>query len=148
LKEALKLISKEPVTLGLHIERKNVVYESKVPDKKLKPRVFVILPQVTTQAIPMAGAKDFPGDIVFLDQFLGVMDEIDKPEELSEFLDYMREIEGRINIPLIILLDKYGSFRDSSGLLIPGANEPNMIMIDFQWGTGFRYKSLKSFWYS
>ena len=146
LKEALNLISKEPVTLGLHLKRGNIVYGNKVPDKKLKPQVFVILPQATTQAILIDIPIDFPGDIVFIDQFLGVMDEIDKPGELSEFLDYMKEIESRIKTPFTTLLDQYGSFHDSSGVLISGANEPNIIMLDFQWGTDFRYKSLESFW--
>src|SRR3972149_2080757 len=146
LKEALRLISKEPVTLGLHIERKNVVYEPTVPDRKLKIDLFVILPQATNKMIKIAGPKELPGDIAFIDQFLGVMDEIDEHDELSQFIDYLRNVENRISAPITTLLDKYGSFKDSSGVLIPGANEPNMIMIDLQWGTDFRYKSLKEFW--
>lgn len=146
LTEAMKLVSREPVTLGLHLERKNVVYESKVPDKKLKPLVYLILPQATTKLIPISGPKNFPGDIVFIDQFLGVMDEIEDPNELSQFIDYLNEVEGKIGFSITTLLDKYGSFKDSSGVLIPGANEPDRIMIDLQWGTDFRYKSLKTFW--
>ncbi|MBI2641587.1 hypothetical protein HYW87_03275, partial [Candidatus Roizmanbacteria bacterium] len=146
LKVALRLINREPVTLGLHIERKNVVYEPTVPDRKLKIELFVILPQATNKMIRIAGPKDLPGDITFIDQFLGIMDEIDEHDELSEFIDYLRSVENRISAPITTLLDKYGSFKDSSGVLIPGANEPNMIMIDLQWGTDFRYKSLKDFW--
>ena len=146
LKEALRLINREPVTLGLHIERKNVVYEPTVPDRKLKIELFVILPQATNKMIRIAGPKDLPGDIAFIDQFLGIMDEIEEHDELSEFIDYLRSVENRISAPITTLLDKYGSFKDSSGVLIPGANEPNMIMIDLQWGTDFRYKSLKDFW--
>jgi hypothetical protein len=146
LKEAVALISKEPITLGLHIERKNVVYESTVPEKKLKIELFVILPQATNKLIPITAPKDFTWDIVFMEQFLGVMDEIEEHEELSEFIDYLREIEKKVHIPITTLLDKYGSFKDSSGVLVPGANDPTMIMIDLQWGTNYRYKSLKSFW--
>jgi len=146
LKEAVALISKEPVTLGLHIERKNVVYESTVPEKKLKIELFAVLPQATNKLIPVTAPKDFTWDIAFMDQFLGVMDEIEEHEELSEFIDYLREIEKKVHIPITTLLDKYGSFKDSSGVLVPGANDPTMIMIDLQWGTDYRYKSLKSFW--
>lgn len=144
--EAIGLISKEPVTLGLHLERKNVVYESTVPDRKLKIELFVVLPQATNKLIPVSVSKDFTWDIAFIDQFLGVMDEIEEHEELSEFIDYLREMENKVHIPITTLLDKYGSFKDSSGVLVPGANNPTMVMIDLQWGTDYRYKSLKSFW--
>lgn len=146
LKEALRLINKVPVTLGLHVERKNVVYESTVPDRRLKIELFIVLPQATNKMTRIAAPKDLPGDIAFIDQFLGVMDEIEEHDELSQFIDYLRSVESRISAPTTTLLDKYGSFKDSSGVLIPGANEPNMIMIDLQWGTDFRYKSLKDFW--
>lgn len=146
LKEAIDLISKEPATLALHLERKNVIYKPVAGNKKLKPQIFVILPQVTLEGFPIAVSKDFPGRIIFLDEFLGVMDEIESPKELSEFIDYLETIETRITIPLITFLDQYGSFKDSSGVLIRGANEPTDIMIDPFWGTDSRYKSLRSFW--
>lgn len=146
LKEAISLIEKEPVTLALHLERKNIVYKSKTKNSKLKPQIFVVLSQATMEGFPIVVPEDFPARITFLDQFLGVMDEINKPEELSEFIDYLDTIEDRINFPITTLLDKYGSFKDSYGVLIRGANEPDIIMVDTHWGGNYRYESLRSFW--
>jgi len=146
LAEAIDLINKEPVTLCLHTERKNVVYKPSDNDRKLKIELFIVLPQVSNILIPISVSKDFTWEITFIDQFLGVMDEIEGQKELSEFIDFFREIDKKAHIPITTLLDKYGSFKDTFGVLIPGANDPTMVMIDLQWGTVYRYNSLKLFW--
>ena len=44
------------------------------------------------------------------------------------------------------MLDKFASFKDSYGILIGGALEPDYIILDPHWGTRMRYQSLAEFW--
>ncbi|MBM3702013.1 MAG: hypothetical protein FJW63_03290 [Actinobacteria bacterium] len=146
LNEALKLISREPTTIAWLLGKQNIVYKPVSENGKLKPFIFVVLPQATMEMIPLTINKDFPGRIIFLEQFLGIADEIDSSKEISEFIDYLETVEDKIDFPLTTFIDKYGSFKDSKGVLIPGANEPDFILVDSQWGTNTRYKTLSEFW--
>ncbi len=146
LKESLKLINREPTTIAWLLGKQNIVFKPVSDNGKLKTFIFVVLPQATMEMIPLAINKDFPGRIIFLEQFLGLIDEIDRSKEIPEFIDYLETIEDKINFPLTTFIDLYGSFKDSKGVLIPGANEPDLILVDLQWGTNTRYKTLSEFW--
>lgn len=146
LKEALDLIGSTSVTLGLRAHGQIVRYASDISGETLKPELFIVLSQTSTtmQRIPLS--EELPGRTVFLDQFLGVFDEIEEIAEVAEFLEYLEEVEPKLSGLPYGLLDKYGSFKDSSGVLVAGARDPDTIMLYPHWGSNKRYETLSKFW--
>lgn len=143
LKESIDLISQEPITLVLHTEGKNIEYKT---DGSFEIKTILVLPLTTLRPLYFNIPKEINCEYIFLDQFLAIMDEIEKGEEFSEFQNYLAEYRNLVGNPITTLLDIFGSFRDSSGVLVPGAEVPDMIILDPSWGTNFRYESLKEFW--
>jgi hypothetical protein len=74
------------------------------------------------------------------------LDEIEDCDELSEFYDYNESLQSSFMLAMTSYLDKYGSFKDSHGVLIPGAREYDSVNIDCNWGSDYRYRSLSKFW--
>lgn len=145
LKDAIAFASKRPVTLALHLSRENVQFQSKYSGKLLEPYLITLIPQVSTQIRGIRIPKDYPGHVMFLDGFLGIIDELDDIDDLSEFIDYLQTNRGSFG-GFSSILDQFGSFKDSMGVLIGGALEPDMISLDPHWGTSLRYRSLLQFW--
>jgi len=141
--DSAKLISRKPITLGVHVERKNVQFKSK-NSKHLKPVFITVIPQVSTTIFSVSIPSKLPGHVMFLDSFLGIIDELDNNDMLSDFLDYYEKYKNIMNLP--ISLDVFGSFKSSYGVLIEGAREPNWISLNPHWGTRLRYETLASFW--
>jgi len=137
LNKVLELVTHQPTTLALHLDRKNVQFRSESNQSFLKPEILTIIPQVSTQIEPFSIPKDLPGRIMLLDSFLGIIDELEYNKTLSDFLEYLDEIEEQIH-PALSPLDKFASFKDSYGILIGGALEPDLIMLDPHWGTRMR----------
>lgn len=147
MERAIAMIATPPVTLALNLDRKTVQLVQEHGTDKLQPFPIVVLCPATTEVVPVA-VPESPADlmVLFLDQFLAIMDEVEHPGELSEFIDYLGDVDTKISVPFISPLDKYGSFKDSSGVLLAGARDPDWIAIDPQWGSNYRYKSLAKFW--
>ncbi len=148
LKECKKLISNAPTRLGLRANQKTVEFRSKKEDACLEPVFLVIIPSsLTENIVVLAYPESFPAKIIGLDQLTGIIDEINEPDELNDFVDYLdKEKTLSRSHELNSYLDIFGSFKDSYGVLVRGANEPDIISLDFNWGSSFRYRSLKSFW--
>jgi hypothetical protein len=146
LKEAIELVSKSPHTLALHVERQNVQFQSKTEERSLSPELIVIIPQTDTAVGSLKIPVTFPGKIMFMDQFLGIMDELDNPEMFSSFLEYWEEYGEKTWNLFIAPLDIFGSFKDSFGVLLEGAVDYDMVSIDPHWGSNMRYKTLSEFW--
>jgi hypothetical protein len=145
LKEAFDLISSSPVTLALHLERANVQFEA-ISDGELKPELFVVVPQVSTEMFSLSLGKGFPGDILFMDQLLGIIDELDETDTFASFIEYREENDERIRSVFVGPLDIYGSFKSSLGTLIEGALDYDFISLDPHWGSRLRYETLSEFW--
>lgn len=146
LREAIELIGAPPVTLGLYADKKIAKYDPDSAGEALEPVVIIVLPQASTQTQPVSIPQSLPGEVMFLDQFLGITDEIERVDELASFLQYRDEIRQKIRTPLTSPLDVFASFRSSHGVLIEGAREPDLIMLDPHWGSSMRYESLARFW--
>lgn len=90
--------------------------------------------------IPKTKARVLP-----LPDFVTIFDSIENIKELDrywEFLDaYSPKIAG-FSGPA----DCFGAFRDSNALLENGAVVPTMIGLDPNWGSTWRYQSLKRYW--
>jgi len=148
LKQSADIIRQPPTRLGLIVEQKIVEFISAKEEKALEPIFLIVLPSpLSDMEGSIAVPEGIEAEIMTLDQVAGIFDEIKKTKELSEFFDYLtKERELARITPLNSYLDRFGSFRDSYGVLVPGAIEPNRIMLDFSWGSNFRFKSLKEFW--
>ncbi len=145
LNKAIELASQQPATLALHLDRQNVQFRSEDEKRTLQPEILIIIPQVSTQIRSFGIPVDLPGRVMFLDSFLGMIDELENPETLADFFEYLDEIEPKLQTGFT-MLDKFASYKDSQGILIGGALEPDFISIDPHWGTSLRYKTLSSFW--
>jgi hypothetical protein len=146
LKEALNLIELPPHTLVLQVERKNVQFQSKTDEKYLIPELIVVIPQTSTSIASIELPVTFPGKIMFMDNFLGIVDELENPEMFISFLEYWDEYGGLIKSNFVSPLDIWGSFKDSHGVLLEGAVDYNYVSIDPHWGSGIRYRTLRDFW--
>lgn len=148
LKESSDLVKKTPVRLGIFAKQQTLEIQSTKEGRVLEPVFVVALPSPLSDIDGHIKIPDgIEAEIMTLDQVAGIFDEIEKPKELSEFVDHLAEEREHARIaPLNSYLDRFGSFKDSYGVLVPGAIEPDQIMLDFSWGSNFRFKSLKEFW--
>ncbi|MBU2539561.1 hypothetical protein KJ786_00135 [Patescibacteria group bacterium] len=149
LQEAQNFFTKSPTRLGLHGEEKMVQFESTKGEGRtaLEPLIITVIPHITTDFGMIGQPKDLVGEIIGLDQFLGIIDEIEDLHEIADFFEYVESMQDSFSLsPMTSYLDRFGSFRDSHSVLIPGANTPNLVVLDPHWGTDFRYRSLSKFW--
>jgi hypothetical protein len=149
LKESADLVKTAPTRLGQFAKERIIEFRSK-KTSTLEPVFIIALPSVITDT---EGSIKIPegieAEIMTLDQLAGIFDEIENPKELNAFIAYLDDERAKSRVPgLNSYLDRFGSFKDSHGVLVPGALEPNMIMLDFGWGSNYRFKSLKQFWAS
>ncbi len=149
IKECNELFSKTPTKFYLMAKNQIVEFRSKKQKKSLRPVFFIALPTpLTSSIIGVEIPRDVPIEIMGIDQIAGIFDEAKDPEEIIRFFDSL-ESERKQNYrmaPLNTYLDRFGSFRDSHEVLIPGALEPDMISLDTNWGSSLRFRSLKEFW--
>lgn len=145
LTEAVDLISSSPVTLALHLERANVQFEAR-PAGDLKPELFIVVPQVSTEIFLLSAPRSLPGNIIFMDQLLGLIDELDEVDTFTSFIEYIEENSERIQPGVFSLLDIFGSFESSLGVLVEGATDYDFISLDPHWGSHLRYETLSKFW--
>jgi len=146
LATSLELIKRVPVSLSLNLEHQIVQIESKKGGETLEPMLIVVLPQATFQLTHIEFPPSLKAEFIFLDQFLGVFDELDNPDEFISFLDYVDELQDKIHIPGTSTLDYFASYKDSHGILISGARKPDFIVLEPHWGSDMRYESLSEFW--
>ncbi len=149
LRESADLVKTAPTRLAQFSENRVAEFRSEKAET-LKPVFIIALPSVISDTEGSIKIPDgIEAEIMTIDQLTGIFDEIEKAKELNDFIDYLEDERAKSRIPgLNSYLDRFGSFRDSHGVLVPGALEPNMIMLDFGWGSNYRFKSLKKFWAS
>lgn len=145
LKIAKKLISSLPVTIGLHTERKNAVFGSGEDGLSLEPLILVIVPMLSPAIEIFKIPESFSAKIVFLDQFLGIVDDLGNVDQIALFYDYLAEYSSQMR-PINDLLDVFASFKLSKGVLVGGAITPNFILLDPHTGSNERFNSLSVFW--
>ncbi len=146
LQEAVELVRMRPNTLALHLDRKDVQFNSGDKELSLTPELIVVIPQTSTSIESINLPNTFPGRLFFMDHFLGIIDELNNPETFSSFIEYWDEYGHLINDYFITPLDIFGSFKDSHGVLLEGAVEYDFVHIDPHWGSGARFRTLKEFW--
>ena len=145
LAEALTLLKKKPITLGLALQKQLVQFPVNTDGLGLEPELLIVLPQSSTAMVSVGFDQELPGRLIFLDDFLGIIDELDNAREFSSFLEFLDEIKGTI-APLNSLLDKFAMFKASLGVITSGATRYDMIALDPHMGSARRYETLTNFW--
>jgi hypothetical protein len=146
LKEALELISTSHITLALHFDRKNIQCKSNSYGEILEPMLIVVIPQVSTQYHSFSIPESLLGHIMSLDEFLGIVDELEDVDSLALFVEYFNEIREKDKSPFLNTLDKFCSFKLFHGVLFSGAEDPEFVMLDPHMGSNMRFKTLANFW--
>lgn len=116
--------------------------------KKPKPYFITVIPECTAGIFLFEPPHNFPGSIVWMNEILGIVDELSEADELSSFFDYLKRLESYRLSPMVSVLDKFASFKDSKGVLVAGAVQPDLIALDPHWGSEYRHRSLCDFWES
>ncbi|HLD98967.1 MAG TPA: hypothetical protein VJB59_01840 [Bdellovibrionota bacterium] len=133
----------QELTLALHLQGHFISYQGR--KKSITPKFVVVAPHLTTGFASFNIPKDLDAELLFMEQLLGIFDELKDADEFDKFMKYLDANRNKTG-PLIGSLDHFGSFRDSHSVLVDGAIEPTMISLDPHWGTEFRYRSLSDFW--
>ena len=146
--EAIKLISGPPVILNLNLERKFIQYGKGSTEEALEVIPLLIVPQLQIQFAFEYPAK-FKNTILFLDQFLGLMDEVNDIDELSDFYDFVKDLRSRPLAGMGLMntvLDMLSNFRGFHGSIEPGANRAGFIAMSPHVGSYMRLANLSKFW--
>jgi len=146
LNKSLELLKSLPVKFALHAERKNVHFDINDSEIQFDCHTFLILPTLGLDESSVKIPRMSSTTVISLPQFFGLFDEIELGDQLWNFLDYCNSNRGMILPGFASILDKWGSYKSSHGLLIDGANEPHMIHIDPHWGSNTRFETLSHFW--
>lgn len=108
-------------------------------------RVLIVLTQSNT-AFGMIEPVKRPARLMPLADFITIVDELDQPDDLEPFWQFVDGQKGMLGPFSSGLADLFASFKDSHGVLVDGAMAPTMIMLDTSWGSSRRFKELCSFW--
>lgn len=147
LSEAQTLMSKSPSRLMFWSIGQIAECRDDEQDSTLEPRFLITTPYLSTRTETIDIPKKLPGVVLPIDQLLGIVDEVKSSEDFADFFEYWNQIRSSTRmIPLNSALDAFASYRYSDSVLIDGVASPSLIVLDFHWGTGYRYESLLDFW--
>lgn len=119
------------------------ICEMQPKDKaELEIELIVVLPVQFIEPQPIDTPEHEHTTYLFLEDYLAIIDSCDDEKELLRFIEYQNSDQFFHTG----MLDLFGSFKDSSGVLVAGADEPNMVVVTPSWGPSFRYGELKEFW--
>lgn len=108
-------------------------------------RVLIVLTQSST-ALGMIEPAKLPARLIPLADFITIVDELDQPDDLEPFWQFIDGQKGMFGPLSSGMADLFASYKDSHGVLVDGAMAPTMIMLDTSWGSSRRFKELCSFW--
>lgn len=147
LKEANDLFLQPPTRVALRADSQIMQLDSpseSVP--ALTPLILTVIPHTTTDLGIIGMPNDLVGEIMGMDQLVGIIDEMESLDEFAEFFEFQEQADGAFSFSMSSTLDRFGAFKDSHGILLAGADVPDMVVLDPHWGDHYRYKSLSSFW--
>lgn len=110
--------------------------------ESLEIQMLVVLPVQFIEPQPINLPKQENTTYLFLEDYLAIIDCCEDEKELLGFIEYQHSDKFFHTG----MLDLFGSFKDSSGVLVAGADEPNIVVVTPSWGPAYRYKELKEFW--
>lgn len=143
----LHILSQSPMTFLLRMEKeKNIMVFKKSDDDKigLKLKTMIVIPRLRI-SLEILKPKITKSIIITLEDLLGIMDEIEDLDEISDFFNFIEDPQIYPS-PVNSLLDIYGAYKDSFKILNPGASQTTSISIAPLYGSGYRYQTLEKFW--
>ncbi len=116
--------------------------EEIVPREKIE--VLYLTGRVTT-ATGMLPTTEL-GQVFPLSEFISIFDSIETIDEFVDFLNFVEKHKKSMFSPMSSLADKFGSFKDSYGILEKGATKYDVIALDPHTGSNWRYKYQSDYW--
>jgi len=106
---------------------------------------FIVIPLLSLRHVAVEMSYDISAQVVWMADFLGIIDDTEYFRELVAFADFLDENRRKI-IPMASFMDRFALFKDSHGVVEQGATTYNMIFVDPHSGTEYRFDTLKKFW--
>lgn len=110
-------------------------------------RIVIVLTQSGT-SFNMFDAPKRPTRVMPLGDLVSIFDGLEDMQELDRFWRFADAQQGALSPFSRALVDLFGTFKDTHGVLVEGAINPTMIALDPHWGSGWRFRSLTEFWAS
>lgn len=82
--------------------------------------------------------------VLSLPDFVTIFDSVHDIDELNRFWEFLDE--NQAVSPYIGPSDQFAAFRDSDSILVDGAVQPSLLMLDPHWGSNWRHRELSKFW--
>lgn len=132
-------------SIHLHLDNQQIMLRN---DEGLLPKFkfITIVPNKSAAMSFLRLPKKMNSEVWYLEQFLILLDELEKPDEISSFIEFKQNLLKKTHLGMLSMADAYAAFKDSNEVLIEGAVLPNFMMIDPNWATERRYKTLSEFW--
>jgi len=108
--------------------------------------ILAILPQRSADGGVVKLPKTRLTQVIPISDLVSIIDSIDDLSEFERFWAYIKTNQSAIQSGFIGLADKFAAFRYTHGVLIDGAIEPDLIMLDPHGGSNWRYEELVKFW--
>lgn len=123
-------------------------FNIKNEDEELVSREKIEILYVTGGVTTVMGMHKIPkyGKVFPFSEFISIFDSIETMDEFVDFLSFVEKHKKSMFSPLSSLADKFGSFKDSNGILEKGAITYDVIALDPHTGSNWRYKYLTSYW--
>jgi hypothetical protein len=106
-------------------------------------RIIIV---VTGTAFSSIAAPERPARLLPLADFITIFDSLSDLDELEHYWKFVDSLGSSLSPFSTGPVDLYASFKDTHGVLIEGANSPTSIVLDPNWGTTWRFKTLADFW--
>lgn len=110
-------------------------------------QIVIVLTQSGT-GFNMLDAPKQPTRLMPLADLVSIFDGLKDMRELEQFWSFADAQRETLSPFSRALVDLFGTFKDTHGVLVEGAISPTMITLDPHWGSGWRFRSLAEFWAS
>jgi len=107
--------------------------------------ILIVLTQSGT-AMGVIDVPERPARVMALADFITIFDSLEDLSEFQRYWKFVDEQRGQLSPFSTGAADLFASFRDSHGVLVEGATQPDWIGLDPHWGTSWRFRELASFW--
>jgi hypothetical protein len=108
--------------------------------------VLAVLPQESTVADMVRLPQTRSAHVLPIVDLVSIFDSIGDLSEFDRFWAYIKATQSAVRLGFLSLADKFAAFRYSHGVLIDGAIQPDLVMLDPHSGSNWRFEELAKFW--
>ncbi len=142
--DSVSMIVKSHLTVALYSRMENVQFHPIESKMKIIPCPIVVMNNISTHSLKFEIPHDFSGQVLSLQDFLAIIDELEDINGLKSFFNFFDAQSFRMSP--VSWLDRLGFYLDSNGIISTGVESFDMIFINPHWGNNLRYITLKKFW--